>query len=133
MLTAGDALAKTLVKSQKVTFWSKKIGFGCFFFYSLLWMLLDCDYHNSRVIVPNTMETRTHRSCSIQKLRSSSLDFNILELHSSLPLVSLLCGFLPQKRSPFLCLNFFFFYTILFIREILALKSRPPILPCVIL
>ena len=28
MLTAGDALAK----SQKVTFWSKKNGFGCFFF-----------------------------------------------------------------------------------------------------
>ena len=32
MLTAGDALAKTLAKSQKVTFWSKKNGFGCFFF-----------------------------------------------------------------------------------------------------
>ena len=31
MLTAGDALAKTLVKSQKVTFWSQKNDFGCFF------------------------------------------------------------------------------------------------------
>ena len=33
MLTAGDALAKTLAKSQKVTFWSQKNGFGCFFFW----------------------------------------------------------------------------------------------------
>ena len=41
MLTARDALTKTLAKSQKVTFWSQKNGFGCFFFYSLLWMLLD--------------------------------------------------------------------------------------------
>ena len=32
MLTAGDALAKTLAKSQKVTFWSQRNGFGCFFF-----------------------------------------------------------------------------------------------------
>ena len=40
MLTAGDALAKILAKSQKVTFWSQKNGFGCFFFCSLLWMLL---------------------------------------------------------------------------------------------
>ena len=32
MLTAGDVLAKTLAKSQKVTFWSQKNGFGCFFF-----------------------------------------------------------------------------------------------------
>ena len=32
MITAGNALAKTLVKSQKVTFWSKKSGFRCFFF-----------------------------------------------------------------------------------------------------
>ena len=32
MLTVGDVLAKTLVKSQKVTFWSQKNGFGCFFF-----------------------------------------------------------------------------------------------------
>ena len=32
MLTAGDPLAKTLAKYQKVTFWSKKNGFGCFFF-----------------------------------------------------------------------------------------------------
>ena len=32
MLTAGDALAKTLAKYQKVTFWSKKNGFGSFFF-----------------------------------------------------------------------------------------------------
>ena len=40
MLTAGDALAKTLAKSQKATFWSQKNGFGCFFFGSLLWMLL---------------------------------------------------------------------------------------------
>ena len=31
MLTAGDALAKTLAKSQKVIFWSKKNGFECFF------------------------------------------------------------------------------------------------------
>ena len=35
MLTAGDALAK----SQKVTFWSKKMALDAFFFYSLLWML----------------------------------------------------------------------------------------------
>ena len=34
MLTAGDALAKILAKSQKVTFWSQKNGFGCFFFFS---------------------------------------------------------------------------------------------------
>ena len=33
MLTAGDALTKTLVKSQKVTFWSQKNGFGYFFFF----------------------------------------------------------------------------------------------------
>ena len=32
MLTGGDALAKTLAKSQKLTFWSKKNDFGCFFF-----------------------------------------------------------------------------------------------------
>ena len=32
MLTVGDTLAKTLAKSQKVIFWSKKNGFGCFFF-----------------------------------------------------------------------------------------------------
>ena len=32
MLTAGDALAKTLAKSQKITFWSKKNSFRCFFF-----------------------------------------------------------------------------------------------------
>ena len=32
MLTAGDALAKTLVKSQKVTFWSQKKAFNVFFF-----------------------------------------------------------------------------------------------------
>ena len=31
MLTTGDALAKTLVKSQKVTFWSQKNNFECFF------------------------------------------------------------------------------------------------------
>ena len=33
MLTAGDALIKTLTKSQKVTFWSKKNSFRCFFFW----------------------------------------------------------------------------------------------------
>ena len=33
MLTARGALAKTLAKSQKVTFWSQKNGFGCFFFW----------------------------------------------------------------------------------------------------
>ena len=38
MLTAGDALAKTLAKSQKVTYWSQKNGFGCFFF-----LLTDVD------------------------------------------------------------------------------------------
>ena len=32
MLTAGDALAKALAKSQKVTFWNKKNGFRYFFF-----------------------------------------------------------------------------------------------------
>ena len=32
MLIAGDVLAKTLVKSQKVTFWSQKNSFRCFFF-----------------------------------------------------------------------------------------------------
>ena len=32
MLTAGDALAKILAKSQKVTFWSQKNGFDAFFF-----------------------------------------------------------------------------------------------------
>ena len=32
MLTAGDALAKSLAKSQRVTFWSQKNGFGYFFF-----------------------------------------------------------------------------------------------------
>ena len=31
MLTAGDVLAKTLAKSQKVTFWSKKIALDVFF------------------------------------------------------------------------------------------------------
>ena len=32
MLTAVDALAKTLAKSQKVIFWSQKNSFRCFFF-----------------------------------------------------------------------------------------------------
>ena len=33
MLTVGDALAKTLAKSQKVTFWSKKkMALNAFFF-----------------------------------------------------------------------------------------------------
>ena len=32
MLTVGDALAKTLSKSQKITFRSKKNSFRCFFF-----------------------------------------------------------------------------------------------------
>ena len=32
MLTTRDALAKTLTKSQKVTFWSQKNDFGCYFF-----------------------------------------------------------------------------------------------------
>ena len=31
MLTAEDVLAKTLAKSQKVTFWSQKNDFGFFF------------------------------------------------------------------------------------------------------
>ena len=33
MLTVGDALANTLAKFQKVTFWSQKNGFRCFFFW----------------------------------------------------------------------------------------------------
>ena len=33
MLTAGDALVKTLAKSQKITFLSQKYGFRCFFFW----------------------------------------------------------------------------------------------------
>ena len=32
MLITGDALAKTLVKSQKVTFWSQKMALDVFFF-----------------------------------------------------------------------------------------------------
>ena len=32
MLTAGDVLAKTLAKSQKVTFLNQKNSFRCFFF-----------------------------------------------------------------------------------------------------
>ena len=32
MLTVGDVVAKTLVKYQKINFWSKKNGFRCFFF-----------------------------------------------------------------------------------------------------
>ena len=32
MFTAGDVLVKTLAKSQKVTFWSQKNSFRCFFF-----------------------------------------------------------------------------------------------------
>ena len=32
MLTAGDALAKTLIKYQKIILWSKKNDFTCFFF-----------------------------------------------------------------------------------------------------
>ena len=43
MLTAGDALAKTLTKSQKVAFWNKKIGFGCFFF----WLTVVDAIHSS--------------------------------------------------------------------------------------
>ena len=31
MLTAGDALTKTLAKSQKVTFWSQKMALDAFF------------------------------------------------------------------------------------------------------
>ena len=37
MLTAEDVLAKTLAKSQKVTFWSQKNGFTCFFFFPNCW------------------------------------------------------------------------------------------------
>ena len=32
MLTTENALAKTLAKFQKVTFWNQKNGFICFFF-----------------------------------------------------------------------------------------------------
>ena len=32
MLTAGDVLPNTLAKSQKITFWSQKNSFRCFFF-----------------------------------------------------------------------------------------------------
>ena len=39
MLTAGDALAKTLAKSQKVTFWSKNIDLDASIFRRLLEML----------------------------------------------------------------------------------------------
>ena len=31
MLIAGDDLAKTLAKSQKIIFWSQKNSFRCFF------------------------------------------------------------------------------------------------------
>ena len=31
MFTVGDALAKTLAKSQKVTFWNKKMALNFFF------------------------------------------------------------------------------------------------------
>ena len=31
MLNARDALAKTLVKSQKITFWSQKMALNVFF------------------------------------------------------------------------------------------------------
>ena len=41
MFTAGDALAKTLAKSQKVTFWSQNNSFGCFFFFANRWR---CSY-----------------------------------------------------------------------------------------
>ena len=37
MLTAGDILAKTLAKSQKVTFQSQKNSFRCFFFFANCW------------------------------------------------------------------------------------------------
>ena len=47
MLTAGDALAKTLAKSQKVTFWSQKNGFGCLFFGSLCGCSKD---HNNTIM-----------------------------------------------------------------------------------
>ena len=46
MLTAGDALAKALAKSQKVTVWSQKNGFECFFWLTagdalrLSWIIL---------------------------------------------------------------------------------------------
>ena len=36
MLTAGDALVKTLAKSQKVTFWSQKKWILMLFFFFLL-------------------------------------------------------------------------------------------------
>ena len=35
MLTAEDALAKTLAKSQKVIFWSQKMALDVFFFFLL--------------------------------------------------------------------------------------------------
>ena len=35
MLSTVDALAKTLAKYQKVTFWSQKNSFRCFFFFLL--------------------------------------------------------------------------------------------------
>ena len=33
MLTVEDALVKTLTKSQKITFWSQKNDFRCFYFW----------------------------------------------------------------------------------------------------
>ena len=47
MLTAGDVLAKTLAKSQKVTFWSQKMALDIFLFGSLLEMLLILHLMNS--------------------------------------------------------------------------------------
>ena len=44
MLTVGDALAKTLAKSQKVTFWSQKNGFIYFFF------LANCSYLSKNLV-----------------------------------------------------------------------------------
>ena len=45
MLTAGDALTKTLAKSQKVTFWSKKITLDASFF-----LLIIGDALNNNII-----------------------------------------------------------------------------------
>ena len=45
MLTAGDALAKTLAKSQKVTFWSKNLDV---FFLANCWR---CSYAGAVLLI----------------------------------------------------------------------------------
>ena len=97
MLTTGNVLAKTLAKSQKVTFWSKKNSFRCFFFFSNCWKY---SYSLYKILFLGKIHSKSllfsHvslRKCSLSSLVSRRL------LHSLLHLF-FLCYLLPLFYSP---------------------------------